>query len=70
MSLLNRAAVLSGLITMGSGWVGGSGETQFGFDQSQVRLYTPIMRHIVLVAAALTVCAVTAAQARTRTPPR
>ncbi len=45
------------------------GKGQFGFDQSQVRLYTPIMRHIVLVMAALAVCAVTAAQARTRNEP-
>ena len=42
------------------------GKDQFGFDQSQARLYTPIMRHIVLVMAALAVCAVTAADARTR----
>jgi hypothetical protein len=28
------------------------GKDQFGFDQSQVRLYTPIMRHVVLVMAA------------------
>jgi SRSO17 transposase len=47
------------------------GKDQFGFDQFQVRLYTPIMRHIVLVMAALAVCAVTAADARTRAePPR
>jgi SRSO17 transposase len=45
------------------------GKDQFGFDQSQVRLYTPIMRHIVLVTAALAVCAVTAAQARARSQP-
>lgn len=43
------------------------GKDQFGYDQSQVRLYTPIMRHIVLVMAALAICAVVAAQARTRT---
>ena len=42
------------------------GKDQFGFDQSQVRRYTPIMRHIVLVMAALAVVAVTAADARTR----
>jgi SRSO17 transposase len=41
------------------------GKDQFGFDQSQVRLYTPIMRRLVLVMAALAVCAVTAADART-----
>ena len=45
------------------------GKDQFGFDQSQVRLYTPIMRHIVLVMAALAICAVAAADARTDTPP-
>ncbi|WP_422768977.1 hypothetical protein ACN28C_19480 [Plantactinospora sp. WMMC1484] len=31
---------------------------QFGFDQFQVRRHTPIMRHIVLVMAALAICAV------------
>ena len=46
------------------------GKDQFGFDQSQVRLYTPIMRHIVLVMAALAVCAVAAADARTRAEPQ
>jgi SRSO17 transposase len=45
------------------------GKDQFGFDQSQVRLYTPIMRHITLVIAALAVCAVTAAEARGHTDP-
>jgi SRSO17 transposase len=45
------------------------GTDQFGFDQSQVRLYTPIMRHITLVTAALAVCAVTASAARANTPP-
>jgi len=45
------------------------GKDQFGFDSSQVRLYTPIMRHIVLVMAALAICAVTAADARTRSQP-
>lgn len=40
----------------------------FGLDHSQVRLYTALLRHIVLVIAALAVCAVTAAQAKTRTP--
>jgi hypothetical protein len=40
------------------------GKDQFGFDQSQVRLYSPIMRHIMLVIAALAICAVTAAHAR------
>ncbi len=36
----------------------------FGLDQCQARLYTAILRHIVLVMAALAVCAVTAAQLR------
>jgi SRSO17 transposase len=45
------------------------GKDQFGFDQSQVRLYTPIMRHITLVMAALAVCAVIAAAGRVNTPP-
>jgi SRSO17 transposase len=40
------------------------GKDQFGFDQSQNRLFTPIMRHIVLVMAALAICAVTTADAR------
>jgi SRSO17 transposase len=38
-----------------------------GLDQSQVRLYTAIARHTVLVMAALAVCAVTAALLRDRT---
>ena len=33
----------------------------FGLDQCQARLYTAILRHLVLVMAALAVCAVTAA---------
>lgn len=45
------------------------GKDQFGFDQSQVRRYTPIMRHIALVMAALAVCAVTAAHARADAEP-
>jgi SRSO17 transposase len=40
---------------------------QFGFDSAQVRHFIPIMRHLVLVMAALAVCAVTAAEARVRT---
>lgn len=44
------------------------GKDHFGLDHSQVRLYTALRRHIVLAMAALAVCAVTAAQARTRTP--
>ena len=39
----------------------------FGLDQCQARLYTAILRHIVLVMAALAVCAVTAALLRERT---
>ncbi len=43
------------------------GKDCFGLDQSQVRLYTAIARHTVLVMAALAVCAVTAALLRDRT---
>jgi SRSO17 transposase len=43
------------------------GKDCFGLDQSQVRLYTAIARHTVLVMAALAICAVTAAQLRSRT---
>jgi hypothetical protein len=39
----------------------------FGLDHCQARLHTAILRHIVLVMAALAVCAVTAAQLRERT---
>ena len=42
----------------------------FGLDQSQVRLYTAIARHTVLVTAALAICAVTAALLRRRTDTR
>jgi SRSO17 transposase len=38
----------------------------FGLGQCQARLYTAILRHAVLVMAALAVCAVTAAQLRDR----
>jgi SRSO17 transposase len=44
------------------------GKDHFGLDHSQVRLYTALSRHLVLAMAALAVCAVTAAQARTRAP--
>jgi SRSO17 transposase len=44
------------------------GKDHFGLDHSQVRLYTALLRHIVLTMAALAVCAVTAAQAKTRAP--
>ena len=43
------------------------GKDYFGLDQSQVRLYTAILRHTVLAMAALAVCAVTAALARNQT---
>ncbi len=45
------------------------GKDSFGLDHSQVRLYTALARHLVLTMAALAVCAVTAAQARTTAPP-
>jgi SRSO17 transposase len=44
------------------------GKDHFGLDHSQVRLYTALLRHIVLTLAALAVCAVTAAQAKTHAP--
>jgi SRSO17 transposase len=43
------------------------GKDSFGLDQSQVRLYTAILRHTVLVMAALAICAITAARVRDRT---
>ena len=43
------------------------GKDRSGLDQSQVRLYTAIARHTVLVMAALAACAVTAALLRDRT---
>ncbi len=46
------------------------GKDCLGLDQCQARLYTAIFRHIVLVMAALAVCAVTAAQLRDRTGTR
>ena len=46
------------------------GKGCFGLDQSQVRLYTAIARHTVLVMAALAICAVTAALLRDRTDTR
>jgi hypothetical protein len=45
----------------------GFGKDFFGPGQSQVRLYTAIARHTVLVMAALAACAVTAALLRDRT---
>jgi DDE superfamily endonuclease len=47
-----------------------SGKGCFGLDESQVRLYTAIARHTVLVMAALAICAVTAALLRHRTGTR
>jgi SRSO17 transposase len=44
-----------------------AGKDCFGLDESQVRRYTAIARHTVLVMAALAICAVTAAQLRQRT---
>ena len=50
-----------------------SGKDCFGLDQAQVRLYTAIARHTVLVMAALAICAITAALLRpgteTQAPP-
>ena len=43
------------------------GKGCFGLDQCQARLYTAVLRHLVLVMAALAICAVTAAQLRDRT---
>ena len=43
------------------------GKDSLGLDQCQARLYTAIQRHIVLVTAALAICAVTAAWLRDRT---
>jgi SRSO17 transposase len=47
-----------------------AGKSCFGLDESQVRLYTAIARHTVLVMAALAICAVTAALLRRRTDTR
>ena len=43
------------------------GKDSLGLDQCQARLYTAIQRHIVLVMAALAICAVTAAWLKDRT---
>jgi len=43
------------------------GKDYFGLDQCQARLYTAIRRHLVLVMAALAICAVAAAWLRDRT---
>src|SRR5262249_58517022 len=47
-----------------------SGKGCFGLDESQVRLYTAIARHTVLVMAALAICAVTTALLHMRTDTR
>jgi SRSO17 transposase len=60
---LIRAAGLRWPVEEGFGF----GKDYFGLDQCQARLYTAILRHIVLVMAALAICAVTAAQLRDRT---
>jgi SRSO17 transposase len=44
------------------------GKDQFGYDHFQTRLHTPILRHLVLVMAALAVCAITCADTHTTTP--
>ncbi len=44
------------------------GKDQFGYDHAQVRLYTPVMRHLTMVMAALAICAVTAAGLRETSP--
>ena len=43
------------------------GKSGFGLADSQVRRYTALTRHLALTMAALAVCAITAASARTRT---
>lgn len=45
-----------------------SARTTSGSTTPQVRPYTALTRHLLLTIAALAVCAITAAQARTRTP--
>ena len=44
-----------------------TGKSHFGLDHSQVRLYTALLRHIVLSMTALAICAVTAAAMRRAT---
>jgi SRSO17 transposase len=46
------------------------GKDCFGLDESQVRLYTAIARHTVLVMATLAICAITAALLKDRTDTR
>jgi hypothetical protein len=45
------------------------GKDHFGLDHSPVRLYTALLRHIVLTMVAVAVCAVTAAHAKAQAPP-
>jgi SRSO17 transposase len=45
------------------------GKDHFGLDHCQARLYTAMLRHIVLTMAALAVCAVTAAAEKPHRPP-
>ena len=63
MTRLIRAAGLRWLVEEDFGL----GKDCFGLDESQIRLYTAIARHTVLVMAALAICAVTAALPRCRT---
>jgi hypothetical protein len=50
-----------------------AGKDCFGLDESQVRRYTAIAKHTILVMAALAICAITAAQLKnctdTQVPP-
>jgi hypothetical protein len=65
---LSRLVRAVGLRWPGEGFEFGKG--CFWLDQSQVRLYTAIIRHTVLVMAALAICAITAALLRHRTDTR
>lgn len=44
-----------------------TGKSHFGLDHSQVRLYTALLRHLVLTTAMLAICAVTTAMRRQAT---
>nr|WP_055507944.1 hypothetical protein [Nonomuraea pusilla] len=46
------------------------GNSLFGLDESQVRLYEALLRHLGLVMAALAICVASAAAARRRTDTR
>ena len=68
----NRPATLSTLVAIaGRRWPVEEdfqvGKDQFGLDHSQVRLYTALLRHLVLTMIALAACAVTAAELRATT---